>query len=97
MDLLRPMFPNRLISKGGDFGWPPRSPDLTAPDFFLWGYLKGKVYANKPDTLAQLKANIRQEIAQITPEMLQKVMKEKRADMCVAASGGHLPDIIFKN
>ena len=21
----------------GDIAWPPRSPDLTVPDFFLWG------------------------------------------------------------
>ena len=24
--------------------WPPRSPDLTPLDFFLWGFVKGKVY-----------------------------------------------------
>ena len=38
--------------------WPPRSPDLTAPDFFLWGYLKGKVNANMPRTIQEFKANI---------------------------------------
>jgi hypothetical protein len=98
MDLLRAMFPNRLISKYGDFDWPARSPDLTAPDFFLWGYLKGKVYADKPATLQQLKANIRREIAAIEPETLKKVMEnaEKRADLCVASGGGHLADVIFK-
>jgi len=37
--LLRPLFFDRLISKNGDFDWPPRSPDLTPPDFFLWGPL----------------------------------------------------------
>lgn len=98
MDILRQMFPGRLISKSGDFDWPPRSPDLTAPDFFLWGYLKSKVYANKPQTLEQLKANIRQEIAGISTETLRKTMEnaEKRTDLCMAANGGHLPDIIFK-
>ena len=24
--------------------WPPRSPDLTPLDYFLWGFVKGKVY-----------------------------------------------------
>lgn len=98
IDLLKPMFPRRLISKNGDYDWPPRSPDLTAPDFFLWGYLKSKVYSNKPETLEQLKANIRHEIAQITPETLANVMvnAEKRANLCVAAGGGHLADVIFK-
>ena len=31
----------------GPIKWPPRSPDLTPPDFFLWGVLKDKVYAKK--------------------------------------------------
>ena len=28
--------------------WPPRSPDLTPADSFLWGLLKRKVYKNTP-------------------------------------------------
>jgi len=28
-------FPQRVISRFGDVPWPPRSPDLTAPDFFF--------------------------------------------------------------
>lgn len=38
---LKSFFGNRLVSKGL---WPPRSPDLTPLDFFLWGHLKNKVY-----------------------------------------------------
>ena len=57
------------MSKSGDLNWPPRSPDLTPPDFFLWGYLKSKVYVNKPRTVAELKDNIREEIAAIPAEM----------------------------
>jgi hypothetical protein len=34
-------FEDRIISKGL---WPPRSPDLTLADFFLWGILKGCVW-----------------------------------------------------
>ena len=33
-------FFDRVISKGLR---PPRSPDLTPPDYFVWGYLKGRV------------------------------------------------------
>ena len=46
MDLL--IFGVRIIPKIPEFVWPLRSPDLTAPDFFLWGYLKERVYVNKP-------------------------------------------------
>ena len=83
------------MSKKGDLKWPPRSPDLTAPDFFLWGYLKSKVYASKPKTIEELKANIKAEIAAITPEMLSNTMKnaQKRAAFCVSNGGGHLIDI----
>jgi len=86
-----------LMSKNGDFEWPPRSPDLTAPDFFLWGYLKSKVYVNKPRTLDELKTNIRQEIAAISAETLFKTMENaaKRALLAMQAQGDHLRDIIF--
>ena len=47
---LRSMFLNRVISRNADFNWPPRSCDLTPVDFFLWGFLKSRVYANKPQT-----------------------------------------------
>ena len=87
----------QIISRNGDVDWPPRLPDLTAPDFFLWGYLKSKVYANKPETLEQLKQNIRDEINEIPREMCENVMKNvlKTARICEANRGGHLSDIVF--
>ena len=45
------MFPGHLISLRGDIGWPAQLPDLTLCDFFLWGYLKAKVYARHPGTI----------------------------------------------
>lgn len=36
----------------GDQNWPPRSYDLRPLDFLLWGYLKSKVYTNKPTSTA---------------------------------------------
>lgn len=35
INILNRMFPGHVISKRGDIEWPPRSPDLTPPDFFL--------------------------------------------------------------
>ena len=51
----RHLFPQRVISSFGDVPWPPRSPDLTAPHFFLWGYLKSEVYSTRPTDLHALK------------------------------------------
>ena len=36
-------FNGRWISRAGLVNWPARLPDLSSPDFFLWGYLKDKV------------------------------------------------------
>ena len=98
MAILRGMFPGRLISKFGDLNWPARSPDLSACDFFLWGYLKTKVFANPPHTLDELKDSIRRHIAEIPLEMLRKVMQNFRSRLqeCQQRGGGHLVDVIFK-
>ena len=50
IDLLRTVFENRLISRNSDVNWPPRSCDLTPLDYFLWGAVKDKCYANHPET-----------------------------------------------
>ena len=52
LKLLQETFEDRIISRGCDFPWPPRSPDLSPPDFFLWGYLKERVYLSKPRNVA---------------------------------------------
>ena len=98
MALLREHFPGRLISRFGDVPWPPRSPDLTPADFFLWGYIKSKVYITKPRNMSELKTRITQETSLISAESLRKVMEEtvKRAHTCLSFNGRHLKDIIFK-
>lgn len=98
MALLREIFDDRIISRFSNFNWSSRAPDLTAPDYFLWGYLKGRVYANKPRTIQQLKANIRDEIQLLGPDILTRVTENalERARQVEAESGRHLKDIIFK-
>jgi len=99
MKLLSQIFINRIISRGSAFGWPPRSSGVTAPDFFLWGYLKDRVYINKPRTIMQLKENIREEIKALTPKSLTAIMKHaiERVRLCEAAKGRHLNDVIFRS
>ena len=98
MNLLRQHFPNHIISKIGDVRWPPCSLDLTPPDFFLWGYLKDKVYANNFQTIEALKENIRHEIAAISPETLRNAIENtvRRARVCAHERDGHLADMIFR-
>jgi hypothetical protein len=72
--VLRGLFPQRLISRYGDVPWPPRSPDLSSPDFFIWGYLKCKVFDSRPAKVNGLKTRIR-ELDSITEDNLQEVMR----------------------
>ncbi|GFT66351.1 putative DD41D transposase [Trichonephila clavipes] len=97
IDLLKDTFGDRLISRFGPVNWPPRSCDLTALDYFLWGYVKSLVYADKPQTLDHLEDNIRRVIADIRPQMLEKVIENwSRLDYIRASCGSHMPEIIFK-
>ncbi|GBN58201.1 hypothetical protein AVEN_197179-1 [Araneus ventricosus] len=45
----------QVIGYGGCVEWPPRSPDPNPLDFFLWGYIKQRVYAPPPPTLQELR------------------------------------------
>ena len=49
-------FPNRWIGRGGPTLWPPRSPDITSLDFFLWGYVKDKVFSTPVPDITNFKA-----------------------------------------
>ena len=88
----------KLISRFGDVEWPPRSPDLSPPDYFLWAYLKDRVYVNRPRSIEKLKNNIRTEIQAISSEILGKVVNGilDIAQECVACCGGHVKDIVFR-
>lgn len=48
-------FPNRWLGQRGSVEFPELSPDLTPMDFFLWRYLKDKVYSSNPATVDGLK------------------------------------------
>ncbi|GFT63457.1 uncharacterized protein TNCV_1835561 [Trichonephila clavipes] len=65
-------FGDHLISRFGPVNCPPSSCDLTPLDYFLWGYVKSFVYADKPQTLDHLEDNIRRVIADIRPANVGK-------------------------
>ena len=63
--------------------WPPRSPDLTTCDYFLWGHLKITVYESNPHTIQELK-DISQAVTAIKITMLHRVYLNmiRRALLC---------------
>ena len=98
MSLLRNHFPERLISRFGDFEWPARSPDLLPHYFFLWGHLKERVYRDNPQNLTKLKEAIDKEVTCFTSEVMKAVFDsmKKRAQDCIQPGGHHLENFIFK-
>ena len=95
MTEIESFFDDRIISKAL---WPPRSPDLSPPDFFspLWGALKGKAYANKPRTIQELENNIRREIAAISEDVLQATFAnmKRRVQHCLESGGEHFQHLL---
>jgi hypothetical protein len=55
------------------------------------------VYEKKPRAMTNLKQNIREEVAAISPNMLQRVMQnfKRRLGECVDNKGRHITDTIF--
>ena len=82
---------------GGDgLEWPPYSPDINPCDFFLWGYLKDRVYRTSPKTIDDLKLAIQTEINGVRTEVLKSVTDnfKKRIYNLVASEGEHFENLI---
>lgn len=92
-DWLNQKFPNRWIGRGSpNMPWPPRSPDLTPCDFFLWGFVKSKVYNTEPADIESLRDKLIDSFNLITPEMRTKTLLEyrKRLLQIVENGGDHV-------
>ena len=59
LDVLCPVFEDRLSSRRADIVCLLRSCDLTPLNYYLWDTVKGKCYADKPETIDVLKDYIR--------------------------------------
>ena len=92
---LQQRFPDRLISRRCDPQWSPYSPDLNPPDFYLWGYLKNRVYANNPQSIPDLKAAITAAIRAIPREECGRVIENfaRRIQVCLQRRGAHFEHI----
>ena len=45
---LHEIFANHVVTLYREVEWPPRSSDMTPCNFFLWGFLKLKVFVTPP-------------------------------------------------
>ena len=97
LDVLRPVFEDCIISHRADVVWPPRHCDLTPLDYYLWGAVKDKCYADKPETIDALKDNSRETIIKRQLHTIDNVLQGQtdRIAYCMASRGSHLNEIIF--
>ena len=93
---LQNRFQDRLIAKGMNIEWPPYSPDLTPPDFFLWGHLKSQVYECRPKTIEDLKNAVTQAVRRISASTCRAAMESarKRAELYLSENGSHLEQVL---
>ena len=70
---------------------------MTPLDYYLWGVVKDKCYADKPETIDSLKDKIREAIGEIQRHTIYNVLKNltDHADYCMASRGNHFNEIIF--
>ena len=76
-----------IVGLGG-FGqvqWPPRSPDISPMDFFIWGEMKCLMYETPIDTPEELLARV-VEAAAIIRETLSFA---RRYQLCINVNGRH--------
>jgi hypothetical protein len=73
MTRMNEIFGEYLISKNV---WPPRWPDLTPPDFYLWRAANSAVYRDRSRTLNELKTVVTAHIRNISRADLQKSVCE---------------------
>lgn len=96
LEWVKEHFKSRVISRKCEIEWPPYSPDLSPPDFFLWGYIKDKIYKNRPETLEDLKTNITDVIRGIKRPILRSVMQNfaLRLGKVINQNGGHIEHML---
>lgn len=83
------------IGTNGPWRWPPRSPDMTPVDFFLWGYIKNYAYRtpNIP-TREEVWQRIQEAFQQLraNPQLVRNATNDvtRRMNFVIRAHGQHI-------
>ena len=95
--LLDDKLTDRWIGRGGPIQWPPRSPDLAVNDFWLWGYIRDKLYRDpRPRTLAALQDRLTSLLDDVEVEMIRASYRSflRRCELCSENRGGHFEQFL---
>lgn len=91
-EYLNNVFPNSWIGRDGPISWPPRSPDLTPLDFYVWGRAKELVYATEVESQEDLRQRIEAAFVTIKDEFrlnITTVQIRRRCHACIRNGGQH--------
>ena len=71
---------------------PPYSPDISPCDFFLFGYLKGKLQGTYAHDRTEIMRKSEKILEEIPKEMFQQVTDEwkRRLDLCIKVNGEYV-------
>lgn len=90
---LNAMFGNRWIGRRSSLFWPPRSPDLTPLDFYLWGRIKNIVYESPIESKEDLKRRVEDAFHSLKGEEIERATNRgvsRRIRKCVEQNGYHI-------
>ena len=74
-DVLHPVFEDRIIIRRADVVWLPRSCVLTLLNYYLWGAVKDKCYADNPETTNALNYTIHEAIGEMQLHTIDNVFE----------------------
>jgi len=102
LELIKSRFQDRVIaldfskSTGSGIDWPPKSPDLSPLDFYLWGKVKDLVYRDRFERIEDPETKIRAVMNGIPRSELKAVIEhfEKRLRLIILREGKHIENII---
>lgn len=86
---LNERFLQQWLGNIGPVRWPPRSPDLTPLDFFLWGYIKNLVYSKTYENVDELRLSVLRAFGSIRRTAIRKAVRhvEERVIRCRENNG----------
>ena len=99
LEYLQEHFHGRLISRFAYHTYPPRSPDLTPCDAFLWGFMKENCFRDPvPASIDELKSNVERVVDSISDESLVFMIDniQQRMEICLEKGGEHMEHVILR-
>lgn len=96
-NFLQQNFYDQWIANNGPFLWPPRSPDLSILDYFVWGTIKNKVYEVPLTTKEDCIQRVRDAFQNLSPLLIRRATHEgfiHRCEKCLEVEGRNFEHLL---